>query len=128
MSAGLKFQRVLGIEMSHSKVMECMKVIQQFSEKFPESICNVIEGNFLESSWEDFDVVYTCSTCYASDQMDRLLQQFKLLNIGAKLILVDKQLKSELIDAIHPVFRQIGSCQCKTSWGTADIYIYIKTS
>lgn len=127
MMGNFQFNRILGIEMNHSKVTECRLVVSQLSVNFPEVGFEVIEGNFLEISWVDFDVVYTCSTCFASDQMDKLLYLFNHLRVGAKIILVDKQIKIDGADSSLSAFKQISSCQCRTSWGTADIFVYVKT-
>ena len=101
-------------------------------------VLEVVEANFLEVSWSSYDVVYTCSTCYAQDQMTHIKNLAYKLKVGARIIFVDKQpfqyLKQKQtvdnsgqnVDAYTNYFKQMGSCQCKTSWGIADIYIYEK--
>ena len=76
-----------------------------------------------------------------SDQMERIEKLAYKLKVGARLIFADKQpfrqhTSKQMVDRqIQQIesdekflyaFKQIGSCQCKTSWGTADIYIYEK--
>lgn len=74
--------------------------------------------------------------------MDRIKSLCYKLKVGAKLILVDKQPFEHGAATVPPedcpgaaasecyggfVFQQIGSCQVRTSWGAADIFVYQKT-
>jgi hypothetical protein len=132
--SGFHFRRVSGIDLNHSKILECKEVMRRIScstDSFPD--VNIIEKNFLdEVSWLDYDVVYTCATCFASDQMEKLVELFYQLRQGVKIIIVDKEpfSSNSLIlcadKSRERQFTQIASCQCKTSWGYADVFVYVK--
>ena len=135
---GFGFQRITGIELSTTKVFESRLLLTELIPYCSSEELEVVEGNFLEVCWASYDVVYTCSTCYAQDQMAQIENLAYKLKVGARIIFVDKQPFEQhkykhMADQCDqnddiPVscFKQIGSCQCKTSWGTADIYIYEK--
>jgi hypothetical protein len=139
---GFPFASVTGIELSKTKVVESKILVEEIQKgshtKVPK--VEIIEGNFLLVPWSGYDVIYTCSTCFASDQMARIKELCSDMKLGSKIIFVDKQpfndsnnrsntpLESSSSSSPSPEssheFKQIGSCQCRTSWGYADVFIY----
>jgi SAM-dependent methyltransferase len=132
--SGIPLGKVCGIELSGSKIAEC-KLLMNHVKEHSNIDVEVIEGNFLITPWKDFDVVYTCSTCFAPDQMDKLIYLCKYLKAGANVIFVDKEpfesskndhSDDRDSDGIAEMFKLIASSQCFTSWGTADVFVYEK--
>ena len=132
--SGISFGKVCGIELSGSKIAECKLLMNRVQEHSNIDV-EVVEGNFLIAPWIDFDVVYTCSTCFAPDQMEKLIDLCKNLKAGANVIFVDKEpfessknghSDHKDSEGIAEMFKLIASSQCFTSWGTADVFIYEK--
>lgn len=146
------FSRVIGIDLMSSKINDCLAMVEQLRLACRNSSTNdssnddnlpqidVKLGNFIQEDnlWIDADVVYSCSTCFADDLISALISKFLRLRIGARIILMDSTVlssditgnayKSLVIDKTtdKPIFEMIGSCQCVTSWGIGNAYVYRK--
>jgi hypothetical protein len=88
------------------------------------------------------DVVYTCATCYAEDQLRALVQQCANMKRGARVVLVDSEALGDmkyyedvpLGDApgtgptivTQPPFQLLCSFECEASWGMCCLYVFEK--
>ena len=122
-----KFSRIIGIDLMKSKIDDCARLVLEMKSLLPhDTVCpevSVIYDNFLLVDWTHADVVYTCATCFAQDQIDLLLVKFRDLKAGCHVIVMDNMALTD-----SPLFTAIGSVQCIASWGHSNAYVYRRLS
>ncbi len=120
------FSRFIGIDLMKSKIDDCTRLLLEMEAivgraAWPE--VSVIYDNFLNVDWTHADVVYTCATCFAQDQLDLLFQRFSDLKVGCYVIIMDNMALAD-----SPLFSVVGSAQCVASWGHSNAYVYRRVS
>jgi hypothetical protein len=152
------FDNILGIEIMKYKFVECCFLASLIQGAIMSDgalqclkpsgvsripVVRIVEGSFGSGNWQvGATVVYTCATCYASDQLEQLFRDCLLLDKGAKIVLIDSQVlldtalahkyqrqheqQYELNAGAMPPFVLIASKQCKASWGFCCGYVFEK--
>ena len=149
--------KVKGFEVLATKYLNCRVFLEYLKklvsndnvvseEELPE--INVVQENFLKysSDWVSADVIYSCCTCFTSDQLVSMLDVFLNLKEGAILIMFDKDIETIILLAVEKEkesnitldtskskyntaldkFELKGCVACRTSWGTGNAFIYRK--
>lgn len=95
-------------------------IIQQNFPSVSEKI-HFIQTDLIHTDISQADVVYAHATCFAPELWDPLLEQFKRLKAGARIIVVTKSLDEGL-------FEKIQESSTPFTWGTGTVSIYRKKS
>lgn len=126
------FSEVVGVELMHSKVVECSAIGECIASLAGSAAApvRVVEGNFLATDWRASAVVFACATCFTDGLMRQLIDKFLLLASGSRVVLLDKQLESY---AAHlqaagagEAFVRLGSLDCSATWGRGVATMYRK--
>lgn len=136
-----RFARVVGIEMSAAKVLECATLATRLAElSLREGLdapaVETVHGNFLVEDpgggppwWSSRGVVFACATCFTPSLMAQLFSRLLLLPAGSRVILLDQALP-ELLCSDGPAgqgeFRLVGESACGASWGQGTARVYSK--
>lgn len=79
--------------------------------------------NFLTTDLKDATVIYLYGTCLEDETIKKLIERFKTLPLGTKIITVSYP----LADYTHePLFEIMKRFPAKFSWGKGDVYIQIR--
>jgi hypothetical protein len=109
------------------------EVVSKFQVVSPQIVLK--QNNFLEVDWSFAGVLYACATCFTEAVMKQLAVRFLLLKKGARVILLDKELKSDYFSSVNSegirevlelanVFQIVTHIECATSWGKGIAFIY----
>lgn len=77
------------------------------------------KGNILEEDFSNGTIIFSHATCFEEETMNKLEEKFKLLQPGARIILMTKKLKSS-------EFVLIEEGEKRMAWGFATYRIYHK--
>lgn len=119
------FKKAIGIEWLEELHRTSKKVLKKYQEQIRPSLplekqnqeVDFIQGDFFDVDLSDADVLFTHSTCFTDDTMNRLVQRLTSLKPGARIITATKHITSPAFELIHSKFYRMG-------WGEANIYIY----
>lgn len=130
------FSQVCGVDLMRSKIEEGQFLLEQLNTLVPQLAITdrteCVEEDFLEKDWSDADIVYVCATCFTVELLSKLFEKLTALKIGARIILLDKELNvaNDLLepDVIYKLskFHLQFIEQCKTTWGSGYAYVYQK--
>ncbi len=105
----------------HQAASEVLREYQRRrSGQAPAPQVEFVHGDFLETPYEDADIVFAHATCFHEGIMLELARRLEKLKKGARFISVSRHLDS-------PYFSLQHSKDYSFTWGAATVHTYYKT-
>ncbi len=112
------FSRCVGIELLR-ELWEAAEQVKARYEKEMRQTIEFVNKDFLTCDLSDAGVVFTHSTCFYDELWIKLLEKFRQLPAGARVITVTKS-------ALVPWLELLNSAEYQMGWGRATVYFYRK--
>lgn len=110
--------KVVGIEY----IPEFVEIAQEIKKKYQVSKIDFRCEDILESDFQGGTVFYLYGTSFEDPFIERLVNKFKMMPSGTKIITISYPLcESEISD-----FEIMKCFPAEFTWGTADVYLQIK--
>lgn len=114
--------KVIGIEALPKLSQASEKIVAKLHDDFPDIWENnrelrIISGNFLTQSWENANVLYTCSTCFRPELLDAIGDRINELSTVERVLTLRPLPTLERLS-----LKQVFTVEC--SWDSALCYQY----
>lgn len=119
------FSKILGLEILpglHKTAENKLKKISSLQNDFKKYLTNIqfININFLAYDFSEADVIFVNATCFSYSTWEKLLEKFKLLKYGSRIIVTTKKIP---LDSFKLIFRNF----IPINKNMSCVSIYLKT-
>lgn len=112
--------KIIGIEIVPDFVEKALRV----KERYQIRDLDFIQGDIATANYQGATILYLYGTCFEDLFIKELIEKFKSLPKGTKLITVSYALTEYTQD---PIFEVIKVFPVKFTWGEADVYLQVRT-
>lgn len=121
------FSKATGIELLADLWQVSEKVLERFEkdirpgldERKKAQTIDFVNENFLDYDFSDGDIIFTHSTCFSFETLEKLARKVERLKQGARIITITKTIES-------PFLQLLGNGEFLMNWGRATAYFYQK--
>lgn len=114
-------KKSVGIELSGTRYELAVKALKATAESNlfdPHREAKFLNENIITADFSDATIVFTCSTCYSEELMEKIAEKLMKLKPGTKIASL-KEFKS------HPRLKKVETLKLPMTWSdSSSIYIY----